>query len=169
MCGARSRPATPRHSCLIAAIEAGGPDINPFIDEHLVIASDSLFTTKPVRREQALAAGWDLLVVDEAHHLGWTPEAASPGYAIVEALGKATPGLLLLTATPEQLGMASHFARLRLLDPDRFHSLDTFLQESGAYREVARLAAIHGGEHTVGHRSQFLPPAAQLAFPAAAG
>ena len=121
------------------AIEAAGPDTNPFLDDQLVIASLSLFTAKPVRREQALAAGWDLLVVDEAHHLGWTPEAASPGYAVVEALGKATAGLLLLTATPEQLGMASHFARLRLLDPDRFHSLDAFIQESGAYREVARL------------------------------
>jgi ATP-dependent helicase HepA len=121
------------------AIEAAGPDTNPFLDDQLVIASLSLFTAKPVRREQALAAGWDLLVVDEAHHLGWTPEVASPGYAVVEALGKATAGLLLLTATPEQLGMASHFARLRLLDPDRFHSLDAFIQESGAYREVARL------------------------------
>ena len=31
--------------------------------------------------------------------------------------------MLLLTATPEQLGQDSHFARLRLLDPNRFHDL----------------------------------------------
>ena len=31
-------------------------------------------------------------VVDEAHHLSWTPEAVSPEYALVEALGRQTPG-----------------------------------------------------------------------------
>jgi ATP-dependent helicase HepA len=36
--------------------------------------------------------------------------------------------------------MASHFARLRLLDPDRFYDLDTFLAESEGYLDIARLA-----------------------------
>jgi ATP-dependent helicase HepA len=122
------------------AIEKTNPDTNPFLDDQLVLASLSLFTGKERRTAQALAAGWDLLVVDEAHHLGWTPEAVSPEYALVEALGRATPGLLLLTATPEQLGMASHFARLRLLDPDRFYDLGEFIREAESYRDVARLA-----------------------------
>jgi len=116
-------------------------DQNPFLDDQLVLCSLSFLTTaKHPRLEQALEAGWDLLVVDEAHHLGWSPEAASPEYAAVEALGRRTPGLLLLTATPEQLGMAGHFARLRLLDPDRYADLDTFLQEAAQYREIARIA-----------------------------
>ncbi|HCK27892.1 MAG TPA: hypothetical protein DHW52_11950, partial [Alcanivorax sp.] len=34
----------------------------------------------------------------------------------------------------------SHFARLRLLDPDRYPSLDAFVEEQGQYREVAELA-----------------------------
>ncbi len=34
---------------------------------------------------------------------------------------RSAAGVLLLTATPEQLGLESHFARLRLLDPNRFH------------------------------------------------
>ena len=123
-----------------AAIEAAGPDINPFLDDQLVLASIGLFTAQEGRRQQALAAGWDLLVVDEAHHLGWSPGSVSPAYAVVETLGRAIPGLLLLTATPEQLGMASHFARLRLLDPDRFYDLAEFLREAEGYREVARLA-----------------------------
>jgi ATP-dependent helicase HepA len=122
------------------AIETTNPDTNPFLDDQLVLASLSLFTGKERRTAQALAAGWDLLVVDEAHHLGWTPEAVSPEYALVQALGRATPGLLLLTATPEQLGMASHFARLRLLDPDRFYDLGEFIREAESYRDVARLA-----------------------------
>jgi ATP-dependent helicase HepA len=122
------------------AIETANPEANPFLDDQLVLASLSLFIGRERRVAQALAAGWDLLVVDEAHHLDWTPESASPEYALVEALGRQTPGLLLLTATPEQLGMASHFARLRLLDPDRFYDLDEFIREAGSYREVARLA-----------------------------
>src|SRR5690606_39944563 len=77
-----------------------------------------------------LAAGWDLLVVDEAHHLVWHPENASPQYLLVERLAAAIPGVLLLTATPEQLGQDSHFARLRLLDPNRFHDLEAFRAES---------------------------------------
>lgn len=121
-----------------AAIEGPNPDANPFLDDQLVLASINVFTRRKRRVEQSLAAGWDLLVVDEAHHLGWSPERVSPAYAVVEALGRQTAGLLLLTATPEQLGMASHFARLRLLDPDRFHDFSEFLKEGESYRDVAR-------------------------------
>lgn len=54
----------------------------------------------------------------------------------MEALAERTRGLLLLTATPEQVGMASHFARLRLLDPARFHDLDAFRQEEAQYEAL---------------------------------
>lgn len=129
------------------AIETANPEVNPFLDDQLVLASLSLFTGKERRVEQAIAAGWDMLVVDEAHHLGWSPEAVSPEYALVEALGRKTPGLLLLTATPEQLGMASHFARLRLLDPDRFYDLNEFIHEAESYRDVAQLSEKLLGNH----------------------
>ncbi len=81
-----------------------------------------------------------MVVVDEAHHLSWAPGSPGPEYAFVELLARETPGLLLLTATPEQLGLASHFARLRLLDPDRFYDVDAFIRETEQYREVAREA-----------------------------
>jgi ATP-dependent helicase HepA len=123
-----------------AAIEATDPEANPFLDDQLVLASLRLFSGSERRLQQALDAGWDMLVVDEAHHLGWSPENVSRDYAVVEALGRRSPGLLLLTATPEQLGMASHFARLRLLDPARFHDLGEFVLEAESYRDVARLA-----------------------------
>ena len=48
------------------------------------------------------------------------------------------PGVLVLTATPEQLGQDSHFARLRLLDPNRFHDLEAFRAESSSYQPVAQ-------------------------------
>lgn len=123
-----------------AAIEGANPGVNPFLDDQLVLCPLALPARDPRRAAQALEAGWDLLVVDEAHHLRWTPEAASPEYAVVEALGRRTPGLLLLTATPEQLGAAGHFARLRLLDPDRFHDLAAFEREAAGHRETARIA-----------------------------
>lgn len=131
------------------AIEAVNPETNPFLDDQLVLGSLSLFTNHERRLRQALEAGWDMLVVDEAHHLGWTPEMVSPEYAAVEALGRGTPGLLLLTATPEQLGLASHFARLRLLDPDRFFDLHEFIGEADHYRDVASLAEQLLNRHTV--------------------
>lgn len=123
-----------------AAIQDARPDANPFLDSQLVLCDLALMTHTPLRLEQAVAAGWDALVVDEAHHLGWTPEATSSEYAAVEAISRVTPRLLLLTATPEQLGVASHFARLRLLDPDRFCSLEDFTRESAGYRDIARIA-----------------------------
>jgi ATP-dependent helicase HepA len=85
-------------------------------------------------------AGWDLLVVDEAHHLRWSPESASAEYRLIEELSERSEGVLLLTATPEQLGLASHFARLRLLDPDRYSDLARFEEEARSYREVAEVA-----------------------------
>ena len=123
-----------------ASIEANEPDANPFLDDQLVLCGIALLAGNERRRQQALAAGWDIVVVDEAHHLGWSPGSVSPEYALVEALGRQTPGLLLLTATPEQLGMASHFARLRLLDPDRYHDLTAFTREAEHYRTVAGIA-----------------------------
>lgn len=129
------------------AIEQTEPRANPFDDEQCVIASVDWLSSHDKRAKQALAAGWDLLLVDEAHHLVWTPEFASPGYALVEALSLRTPGLLLLTATPEQLGLPGHFARLRLLDPARYTDLDAFREESRGYVALSNLAArLAGGE-----------------------
>lgn len=122
------------------SLETGDPRANPFEDEQCVIASVDWLASHDKRAKQAQAAGWDLLLVDEAHHLVWTPEFSSPGYALVEALSLRTPGLLLLTATPEQLGLAGHFARLRLLDPARYTDLEAFREESRGYVELSALA-----------------------------
>ena len=126
----------------VASIRASEEDTNPFLTEQCVLMALDALVDHPDLLESAREAGWDMLVVDEAHHLGWSPEAASPAYTTVETLARNTAGLLLLTATPEQLGVASHFARLRLLDPARFHSLDTFLTEEENYQPVARAADI---------------------------
>ena len=120
--------------------EDAGNVSNPFEDEQLVIADFSFLENSPKYAAQLLAAPWDLLVVDEAHHLAWSPEAASPRYTMVEQLAAATPGVILLTATPEQLGRSGHFARLRLLDPQRYRDLDGYLAEADTFQELSKIA-----------------------------
>ena len=122
------------------AVEQSDGGHNPFEDEQLVIADFSFLEHSPKRAAQLLDTHWDLLVVDEAHHLAWTPEAASPRYTLVEQLAAATPGVILLTATPEQLGRSGHFARLRLLDPQRYSDLDGYLAEADTYQALSKIA-----------------------------
>ncbi|KGA37374.1 RNA polymerase-associated protein RapA [Pectobacterium odoriferum] len=110
---------------------------NPFETEQLVICSLGFVQRSAQRFSQLVNADWDLLVVDEAHHLVWSEESPSPEYQAIETLARATPAVLLLTATPEQLGQQSHFARLRLLDPNRFHDYQEFVAEQQQYRPVA--------------------------------
>ena len=120
---------------------ANSDEENPFHGEQRVLCSLEFLTSASTIARKALDGEWDLLVVDEAHHLEWSPEEASLSYELIEALAGVTPGVLLLTATPEQLGRAGHFARLRLLDPQRFHDYETFLEEEKNYEPVARMAA----------------------------
>jgi ATP-dependent helicase HepA len=110
---------------------------NPFEDCQLALVALEWLCEDEKAQDALFAAGWDLLVVDEAHHLVWHPEHASEEYRLVEQLAEVIPGVLLLTATPEQLGQDSHFARLRLLDPNRFHDLEAFRAESAHYQPVA--------------------------------
>jgi ATP-dependent helicase HepA len=121
------------------SLDESAPEGNPFLDDQLVICSTSFLANSPTRAQQVISADWDMLVVDEAHHLEWSVEKVSPEYAIIELLSKIAQGLLLLTATPEQLGVESHFARLRLLDPERYSDFDKFKNESQDHKEIANI------------------------------
>ena len=127
---------------------------NPFDSEQLVLCSLEFLHDNPLRAEQAVDGDWDLLIVDEAHHLLWSPEDSSPEYQLVEQLAYNTRGVLLLTATPEQLGKAGHFARLRLLDPDRFADYETFLAEEAAYEPVAQAVGCLLEDSTIGQHER---------------
>lgn len=112
---------------------------NPFLEDQLILCGTKFLARNPAAAEAAVAAGWDMLVVDEAHHLQWSPEAVSVEYLLVEQIAAASEGLMLLTATPEQLGISGHYARLRLLDPGRYPSLEQFLSEQTAYHDAAKI------------------------------
>ncbi len=112
---------------------------NPYESAQLVLCSLTFISEQAERLEQAVAADWDLLVVDEAHHLVWSQKQVSPAYQAIETLSQRAKGLLLLTATPEQLGVEGHFARLRLLDPARYFSIEGFREEEAHYAPVNEL------------------------------
>ncbi len=110
---------------------------NPFLSKQLILCSQEFLTRSEPHFQHSLAGEWDLLVVDEAHHLVWSEQQPSREYQCIEQLAKQTKGVLLLTATPEQLGKESHFARLRLLDPDRFPDFTRFIAEEKRYEPIA--------------------------------
>jgi len=121
-----------------------------FSDASRIIAPIELLQNR-AHLEQALETPWDLLIVDEAHHLQWSPTKASPEYQCVQALAERSRGLLLLTATPLRQGLETQFALLHLVDPDRFARLEDFLQEHDHLMEVGRAArdlASHDPERT---------------------
>ena len=119
------------------AIEYGDPGCNPFLDSQWVLVAVDFLANNEQRSTQALDAGWDVIVVDEAHHLEWSIHQAGRAYEVVRSLAESTESLLLLTATPQQLGPEGHFARLKLLDPDRYSDLEQYREETLHYEVVA--------------------------------
>ena len=112
----------------------------PFEDGQLFVASLKYLMKEDWLLEQAVDSKWDLLVVDEAHQLRWSPDNASMEYDFVAAIAAGTPGVLLLSGTPEILGLAGHYARLHLLDPNRFHDFNQFVEETTGYKPITDLA-----------------------------
>lgn len=130
-----------------ASLDDSAIDGNPFLDDQLILCSIEFLAGSDKRSSQARAANWDMLVVDEAHHLEWSVDEVSPEYCVVEQLSHVAKGLLLLTATPEQLGLESHFARLRLLDPNRYSNYDDFTQASSDDKITADIVEkLHSGK-----------------------
>ncbi len=112
----------------------------PFEDGQLFVASIKYLMREEWLMNQVIESKWDLLVVDEAHQLRWSPDNSSMEYDFVSVLAKETPGVLLLSGTPEILGLAGHYARLHLLDSNRFHDFNQFIEETMGYKPVTDLA-----------------------------
>lgn len=89
----------------------------------LVVTSLELLASSEEHRDAIgdPAARWDLVIIDEAHHLV-SPEA----YEAAEAAADNSHGLLLLTATPLQLDPEEHFRLLSLVDPAMPETFDEF-------------------------------------------
>jgi len=110
------------------------PDMNPFLLDQLGICSESFINASDQVKTALSDAGWDMVVMDEAHHMAQD----SALYQFLTGLNAQTRGMMLLTATPEQMGIESHFAQLKLLDPVRYHDFAAFVKELEGYKVVAQ-------------------------------
>ena len=95
-----------------------------------------------------ISAGWDLVIIDEAHRLGGSSEQVAR-YKLGEGLAQAAPYLLLLSATPHQ-GKTDAFRRLMaLLDEQAFVGEESLRREQvGPYviRTEKRTAITSDGQ-----------------------
>lgn len=80
------------------------------------------------RFEDLIFAGWDLVIVDEAHRLGGSTDQVAR-FKLGRGLSEAAPYLLLLSATPHQ-GKTDAFHRLvSLVDAQAFPDIDSVTRE----------------------------------------
>src|SRR6202050_4754878 len=94
--------------------------LNQWIEKKQVITSLDL-----AKRENILPGlkqvRWDLVIVDEAHRMSWSPPSRKTArYALGELLRDSSDHLLLLTATPHKGDPVNFSLFLQLLDEDAF-------------------------------------------------
>jgi len=109
--------------------------VNQWLEQSQVITSLDL-----AKRDEILPGlqqvHWDLVVVDEAHRMSWTPPARKTArYALGELLRDTTDHLLLMTATPHK-GDPSNFSLfLQLIDADAYADVRS-IQEAMEHRRA---------------------------------
>jgi superfamily II DNA or RNA helicase len=80
------------------------------------------------RFEDLISAGWDLVIVDEAHRLGGSTDQVAR-FKLGQGLAEAAPYFLLLSATPHQ-GKTDAFHRLvSLIDAQEFPDIGSVTRE----------------------------------------
>lgn len=112
---------------LADVVKDHGSDTNPFEVYRRAIVSLERLATDRRLVEHATAAGIDLLVVDEAHHLE-RPEGhpGNPAYRAIAPLAARGRHVLLLTATPLEEDAHGFFRLLQLLRPEAFPEAESF-------------------------------------------
>ena len=94
--------------------------LNQWIEKKQVVTSLDL-----AKRENILPGlkqvRWDLVIVDEAHRMSWSPPSRKTArYALGELLRDSSDHLLLLTATPHKGDPVNFSLFLQLLDEDAY-------------------------------------------------
>ena len=80
------------------------------------------------RFEDLISAGWDMVIVDEAHRFGGSTDQVAR-FKLGQGLSEAAPYLLLLSATPHQ-GKTDAFHRLvSLIDTEAFPDIGSVTRE----------------------------------------
>jgi ATP-dependent helicase HepA len=91
------------------------------IPERAIVA----FTDALLHSPRLITTKWDLVVVDEAHHLLAIPHL----YRVAQQLSENAPGCLLLSAIPAQRREEEYLRLLALLEPQRYKPEDDGAKE----------------------------------------
>jgi superfamily II DNA or RNA helicase len=102
--------------------------INQFLERSQVITSLDL-----AKRDDVLPGlrqvHWDLVIVDEAHRMSWTPPSRKTArYALGELMRDTSDHMLMLTATPHKGDPQNFTLFLQLLDPDAYADVTSIRQ-----------------------------------------
>jgi ATP-dependent helicase HepA len=98
-----------------------GADFNPFDVHRRAVIALEMLVERPHLTAQAVAAGIDLLVVDEAQRLRRPPgHPGDPNWRAVAPIAALGRHVLLLSATPLEDDAHGFFRLLQLLRPDEF-------------------------------------------------
>lgn len=106
-------------------LEQASPSGNPYEDhDYLIVRLDQLSRSDEAQ-DRLCAAGWDLVVFDEAHklsaHFLGSKIEHTKRFLFAQKVGKHTRHLLLMTATPHNGKEEDFQLFLSLLDSDRFY------------------------------------------------
>ena len=108
--------------------------VNQWLEQKQVITSLDL-----AKRTEILPGlrqvHWDLVIVDEAHRMSWSPPARKTArYALGELLRESADHLLLLTATPHKGDPRNFTLFLQLLDRDAYADVRSIREAMGRQR-----------------------------------
>ena len=114
------------HNQVICPLDSVKP-----IDSRRGWSQEQLARYNRERFEDLISAGWDLIIIDEAHRIGGSTEQVAR-FKLGDALSQAAPYMLLLSATPHQ-GKSDAFRRLiGFLDADALPGDDAISREAVA-------------------------------------
>jgi superfamily II DNA or RNA helicase len=103
-----------------------GDDIRDQFGVNQWLEQKQLITSLDLAKRTEILPGlrqvhWDLVIVDEAHRMSWSPPARKTArYVLGEMLRDSSDHMLLLTATPHKGDPANFTLFLQLLDPDAY-------------------------------------------------
>ncbi len=106
---------------------------NPFEFSSLILVGMDQFLKHKNLVLKASSVDWDMVIVDEAHHL----VEGTDEFSVVKTLSQKTKDLFFLTATPQHYGEQHHFKRLHLLDPSRYSSFEEHCKEAEEHKKIA--------------------------------